>query len=349
MKKATAKSEKVIPNFSRRPDRDRRIRQNERIARVLKILGLLQSRARWNAKSIAEELSCSERTVYRDLEVLAFAGVPWYFEEAANCYKLRADYRFPALALNEEEAIGQVVATAFTKAPGVGIGNGAVAMTRKLVQASSDTVEQIVTDASHLMHVLDMKFADHSKHQGILQLAQQALLHRRRLIGHYESPYESSPVKLNLIPFRLCLIKQAWYLIGMNQGDTAPKTFRIARFKSLRIAEQIAEVPQEFDLHEYFGNAWAVHRGEERFSVKLRFNRRVSKVVTETLWHSTQKATRNRDGSVTLSFEVDGLDEIANWVMRWSGSVIIVEPIELKQRIVQRWILALAQNDNAST
>ncbi|MCA9234565.1 MAG: helix-turn-helix domain-containing protein, partial [Planctomycetales bacterium] len=59
-----------------RSDRDRRVRQHDRIARVLNILNLIQSRGRWNAQAIAEELGCSQRTVYRDLQVLEFAGVP---------------------------------------------------------------------------------------------------------------------------------------------------------------------------------------------------------------------------------------------------------------------------------
>lgn len=54
---------------SRRPDRDRRVNQAERLRRVLGVLQLLQSKGRYNARAIAQELGCSERTVYRDLEV----------------------------------------------------------------------------------------------------------------------------------------------------------------------------------------------------------------------------------------------------------------------------------------
>ena len=59
-----------------RPDRDRRVRQADRLARVLRVLELIQSRGRWTTKAIADEIECSERTVYRDLDVLKFAGIP---------------------------------------------------------------------------------------------------------------------------------------------------------------------------------------------------------------------------------------------------------------------------------
>jgi len=41
------------------PDRDRRVRQADRLARILSVLRLIQSRGRWNAKSIAKELESS--------------------------------------------------------------------------------------------------------------------------------------------------------------------------------------------------------------------------------------------------------------------------------------------------
>ncbi len=58
MKDTRQPSEDKKP-IKKRPDRDRRVRQNERMARVLKTLELIQSRGRWNAKAIAEEIGCS--------------------------------------------------------------------------------------------------------------------------------------------------------------------------------------------------------------------------------------------------------------------------------------------------
>lgn len=76
-----------------RPDRDRRVRQSEKLARVLKVLLLIHGKGQWNAKAIARELGCSERTIYRDLEVLEFAGVPWFFDKEHQAYRIRAGYK----------------------------------------------------------------------------------------------------------------------------------------------------------------------------------------------------------------------------------------------------------------
>ncbi len=77
----------------KRTDAERRVRQSDRLARVLRLLQLIQGPGNWNVPAIAKKLDCSERTVYRDLQTLSAAGVPWYFDDFSQAYKLREGYR----------------------------------------------------------------------------------------------------------------------------------------------------------------------------------------------------------------------------------------------------------------
>jgi len=79
----------------KRTDAERRVRQTDRLARVLRVLQLIQSSGPTTAQSIARELECSERTVYRDLQTLSAAGVPWYFDDYAQSYRIREGYKGP--------------------------------------------------------------------------------------------------------------------------------------------------------------------------------------------------------------------------------------------------------------
>lgn len=332
MKKASKKATSV-PDFTRRPDRDRRVRQSERIARVLKVLGLIQSRARWNAKTIADELHCSERTVYRDLEVLEFAGVPWYFDENDQAYRIRPEYRFPTLALTDDEVWGQVIATAITQTPGLNISDGAGPATRKISTESSHSVQQLIEDASRLVDVFGLATVDHGRRQEIVRAIQFALLHGKQAVGTYASPYDRRQLRLAVHPYRLCFIKRAWYVVGHTDGETVPKTFRVARFKELRAIDRDAKVPGDFDLRAYFANAWAVYRGDRSYEVELWFTPEAAGIVTETVWHHTQRVRHRTDGVVVVEFTVDGLTEIANWILSWTGRCKIIKPVELRTMI----------------
>jgi len=330
---------------STRPDADRRLRQADRIARALRVLQLIRKPGRWDATGIAREQECSVRTVYRDLAVLELAGVPWTFDKETASYRLRADFQFPVLNLTADELLGQATATAATKASGLDVTPGARETTDKIIAAGNADTEGILREAQQFTEVMDLKLVDHSRHLDCIRTVQWALLHRKQLTGQYESPYEGKPVKLTLHPYRLCLVKSAWYLICKAKGDDHPRTYRIVRFRSLRMTDQPAVTPKHFDLRAYLGNAWGVYRGKDAHAVELEFTKDAADVVTETVWHHTQKSRRNKDGTVTMSFTVDGLEEIVRWVVGWAGRVKVVEPMELREKVIAQHKQAIARHE----
>ena len=340
------KKRKTIPTT--RSDAERRLRQSDRLARVFRVLQLIQSRGRYSAREIAAEIECSERTVYRDLQVLLMAGVPYYFSEEKNTYRVRPGWQFPVLNLTPDELLGQAMAGAICKAPGLDVSQGAGAATIKLAARSSEETARILTDAAQLVAVLDLKLADHSRHHAILKTIQWALLERKQLAGHYHSPYQDKPVTLTLDPYRLCLVHQAWYLIAKPTSADDPRTYRVMRFKSLRMLDTPATVPADFDLPSYFGNAWGVFRGKETHDIEVQFTKDAAAIVRETKWHPTQKAKERPDGTVTLSFRVDGLEEIVWWVLGWSGRVKVLKPEKLREMVLERLRTAIELNSEES-
>ncbi len=334
MKKSLSRPKRAVPSEAPqgRSETDRRLRQADRLARILRLLQLLLSRGRWTRKDLALAQECSERTVYRDLQVLELAGIPIQLEPA-GLYRIRHDFRFPSLPLSDDEALGQAVASVIAAGPGLDVTAGAAPVTKKIVATAGDELARVMHDAQQLILVLDLKLADHSRHREILRTIQWGLIHRKQLSGSYRSPYEERAVKLQLHPYRLCLIKQAWYLIAANREDATPRTYRVARFRTLRQLEASAKVPDSFDLKSYLGNAWSVFRGETSYKIEVHFAKAAARLVTEGVWHSTQKIQKHPDGSVTLRFTVDGLQEILRWILGWGAHAAVIQPPKLRQLV----------------
>lgn len=335
-----------------RSDAKRRAKQAERLALVLRLLELLSNLRGYTLQELARELNRDSRTVRRYLVVLRAAGYDWRFDKTRQCYELISDlkFRLPVTRLSDDELLGQVVAGVISSAPGLEPARGARRTTGKLAAelskqvAAGQTTVQILTDAERVMSVVHLSLADHRGAQDAMHVAQRALLNKRQVVGVYRSPYNDRPDNLRLHPYRLCLVKQAWYLIARPQTAEGPKSYRIARFKSLEAVEAAADVPDDFDLGDYFGNAWAVYRGKESFDVEIEFSKEAAPLVVETVWHRTQRAKAHRDGRATLYFTVDGLDEIAPWVLGWSGRARVVKPKELREEVVKQLQAALRLN-----
>lgn len=329
---------------SARPDSERRRRQSQRLARSLRILELIQGRAKWNLKTLSEELSCSERTVRRDLDALELAGVPYYREGTDNSIRVRSGYRFPVVNLSPDEAIGLAMANSITAAAGLDVGPGSRPATDKILTSSSEEMAQLLSDADQLVSVLGLNLADHSQHREFIRTAQWSLLKKKQLTGQYQSPYEAKSVKLTLHPYRLCLIRQAWYLVASPISGTSPKTYRIARFQSLRMTDAAAIVPDAFDLKQYLGDAWTVYRGETTYEIRIEFSKDAAPLVRETVWHHSQRIEQGHEGSAVVTFKVAGLNEILWWVLSWSGRVKVLSPPELREMVVAQLEAAVEMN-----
>jgi predicted DNA-binding transcriptional regulator YafY len=314
------------------------------LARVLRVLELIQGRGRYAVKDIATTLECSQRTVFRDLAVLELAGVPYFHDRETKSLQVRPGFQFPPVNLTDDEIIGQATAKAITSASGLDITKGAGPTTQKLKVTATEKSAKLLAEVERVTSVLDLKLADHSRHHEMIQTTQWALIQRKRLNGTYASPYEPDSKRLDLHPYRLCLIQQAWYLIDRSEGSEHPQTYRLARFQSLRQIDKPALVPEDFDLKAYLGNAWGVYRGGKTFDVEIVFIKAVAKIVTETFWHHTQTVQRHKDGSVTLCFCVDGLTEIMRWCLSWSGWATVIQPKELRDLVVRELAKALEMN-----
>lgn len=80
-----------------RRDAERRIRQCERFARLIRITQLLLGHGRWGPDDLAKEIECSPRTIYRDIQTLSMAGIPIHFDKDCKAYRVPDGFRFPGI------------------------------------------------------------------------------------------------------------------------------------------------------------------------------------------------------------------------------------------------------------
>ena len=65
----------------------------------------MQGRRCGNAQCLAERYGVAERTIYRDLEILADLGIPYHFDDAAGGYRIHGGFFLPPVHLTADEVL----------------------------------------------------------------------------------------------------------------------------------------------------------------------------------------------------------------------------------------------------
>ena len=121
-----------------------------RASRLLRILLILQNRGRVTTLQLAGELEVARRTVLRDLDALAEAGLPIVTHRGNDGgVELGFNYRsrFVGLDADETEALGVILAMPKSVLAELGIEAAGHRACDKLVESLPDNVRQLVQQA----------------------------------------------------------------------------------------------------------------------------------------------------------------------------------------------------------
>jgi predicted DNA-binding transcriptional regulator YafY len=108
--------------------------------------------------------------------------------------------------------------------------------------------------------------------------------------------------------------------------------FILDRVKMLKITDERFTPPKDFQLDDFMRHSFKVMH-DEVYAVKVRISPGWARWVGEKIWHESQKAKKNGDGSLELSFRVAGLDEIKRWILSFGPEAIVLEPPKPREMV----------------
>lgn len=194
-------------------------------ARLLALLGLLQSRPLWTGPELAERLDVSVRTVRDDITRLRELDYPVEaVRGAAGGYRLGAGGRLPPLLLDEEEAVAVAVGLRST----AGLAGIAESRARVLVKLEQvlpsrlrDTVTSLVEAVEQAPENTGTDAADPDVDPAVLREVAAAIRHRHWV----RFTYDGIPALAE--PYRLLAWQRRWYLVGRDPQHGTWRTFRV--------------------------------------------------------------------------------------------------------------------------
>lgn len=217
-----------------------------RASRLLSILMLLQVRDRLTAEALAEEFEVSVRTIYRDIDHLAEAGIPVYADRGpGGGFRLLDGYRTRMAMLASDEAQALFMIGLPGPADALGMGEAAARAGRKMLatlpRASGDAAGRLRAR----FHVDPAAWYHDDAPPVHLPEIARAVLEQRLLAMTYES--WRGVREREVAPLGLVLKGGDWYMAARGD-DGGIRIYRVANILRHTLREQRFERPEEFDL-----------------------------------------------------------------------------------------------------
>lgn len=309
--------------------------QTKRVSRLLKLLQLLQSGEPLTVEEMGERVGVSRRTVFRDISLLGDAGLRFDYDRDTKRYSAPKHSLLPPVTLDHAEALTLMMAVRYVlERPWCA--DRAVASSAAL-KLQGMLPSALVDYCWRMLGAVEVSRGQVSDATGIvdtLSMLQSVIAESKRVRVRYDSYYEGKAIDDTLTPYRVVFRHRGWYLIARSERDDRVQTYKIERVLSASVLERPARGDPNFDVDDYFGNAWLMIRGDTSYHVRIRFSSKVAGNVDEVIWHKTQQTTYAEDGSLLFDVDVDGLGEIMWWVLGYGDQAEVVDPPELREMIL---------------
>lgn len=153
---------------------------------------------------------------------------------------------------------------------------------------------------------------------------------RRKARIEYRRADAQAPSERVVCPYTLLVSRGAWYLVAYCEKSEDIRVFRLDRIERVEPLAEGFERPETFSVEEYVRDGM-VFRAEEAPTMTVRYSARIARWIAER-----EEVEPDADGSVTVEHPMADLDWAVRHVLQYGADAEVVEPVELREAIVER-------------
>ena len=290
---------------------------------------LLASRFGKTASDLADELGCTKRTVYRDLEALQASGFPVTNQSRDNrsyWYLINAGKQQVPMAFSIPELMALYFGKEMLRTYRGTVFHDAI---ESLLSKIKATLPPAYTD--YLDRIQDRMDAgpaprkDYTRFGPLIADLNTAIIDQKAVRMVYFSMGRQAESSRTVHPYRLRHVEDSLYLVGYCTLRRQVRTFAVDRIKQVTVTDDPFSIPDGFDLQAFLEESFSIYQGPPE-TVKIRFSPKVAGYIRERTWHVSQQLEDQSDGSVLFTATVAGIEEISHWVLRWGAEARVLAP-----------------------
>lgn len=294
-------------------------------SRLFKILYYLLDKGTVTAPELAKKFEVSVRTIYRDIDMLSGAGIPVYTTTGhGGGIHLFDNFVLKKSLLSEQEMQDILIGVQSLSAVQYPDTDGVMSKLKATFQiAESDWIE---IDFSRWGSIVE-------KEKQYFEMLKRSILGRQEIqFLYYNSLGEVSQRRCR--PLKMVYKDKAWYLYAYCLKRNDYRLFRISRIKELLVTDQYFKSHSEmkesvFSLMEEMGKP---------ITIELSFPKEVSYRVYDTFEDDVIKWNGQE---IRVNVTLPETEWLYSFIMSFGNQISILYPISLKEKIIERYKIAL--------
>lgn len=289
---------------------------------LMLILNKLDGKETVTVYSLMNDLEVSERSVHRYLLTLQVAGFPVLYDRKKESYVFQEGFSLTRPHLSLEENLAFALAKNSLKSFGAGMVESLGKIENKLSIKKDDIPKHIVLNGDAPSPAVEQ----------CLGAIHQALINFQRIELVYKALYSNKQTKRKIDPYYLFYQDGFWHLRGYCHLRKDLRIFALDRILSMKALNEHflpSKISPVEEVAESFG-AWV---GGKPGKVVLRFDAQCKPYILRKKWHKSQQETELKDGRLEVTFEVNGVEGMKEWIYRWLPHVEVISPKRLREMI----------------
>lgn len=286
-----------------------------------------------SAQELAKKHQISERSVYRYLNELKSIGFSLHQLDGQESLERR--HALSPLTFTAIEALSLVAACqSLLSQKGLPYCEPLETSLQKVIGALSSVEDKrsfrrLETRFTYLSNTL----RDHDPWQEIIHTINDSIRKNRTIAAVYDSASANQTTERCLDPYHIFFRDGNLYLAAFCHKRKMVCSFRIDRFKNIKLTQSEFTKEPSFNIDDYLGTSWGVWRGDKEISISFLVHPPASRIFRESTFHASQQIQELDDGKILCNITTYHTPEIITWLLGWGSQIRVLEPPELVNEI----------------
>lgn len=136
----------------------------------------------------------------------------------------------------------------------------------------------------------------------------------------------------DICPLQMFQSENYWRVLAIHNGRM--KQFHLNKILDIKLLGNCFKPVEKKEIDDLFIYSWKSWIGHEKHKVTLKLSKSWAEKIKPRQIMIYQDIVDYEDGSVDLKITVNSLEEIASWIVSRGEGVTVLEPEELKEKVI---------------